>query len=1044
MPRKPAGGAPGDPVVFISSTVEDLGPIRAAAENAAKRAGFRPEMMEYFGASGRPSLDECLARVARAHVVVAISAHRFGWIPEDQPAPGGKSITQLECEHADAGGRGVEILPFVVDEAAPWPEDQRDEFILNQAMRDGKASSELFARVQRDMAGLQRFKSWLNAKPRETFRSAEDFEVKVLDALHKWRARHDEFAPASPPLAGALDRRALRPYLELLASRVSGLPLRGVDVGASDATGEPRRMDLSNVYVGLKTTTLDEAGPAPDARKGRPSSSADVERVPVSALDATIRERRVALLGDPGSGKSTFVNHLALCLAQHVLAPDAGWLARLPGWPAGEGLVPIVVTLRDLAVMPRDASSPPGADALWQFIERGLERDATGDAAPALKRALEGDQAIVLLDGLDEVTGEEPRKFVRAAVAAFFERHRKCRYVVTCRTLAWQDPRAQLPGVPAFTLAPFDHDDIDRFIGTWHAELRRVHAIDAAREDQLATGLRAAVRRPDLARLAPNPLLLTVMALVHTHKGVLPDARAQLYEDTVDLLLWRWEQVKLGAGTGSLRALLERAGCKDIDLKRALWTLAFEAHRDGGASDDPDALADIAEHRLLKSLARLCTPESLDWAGDVVEVIRSRAGLLIERAPEVFTLPHRTFQECFAGAHLASLGNFASEAISLFDRGAYWRTAILLGVGRLIHVSGETDRPLALVAGLCPGRTPVTAEGWRRAWLAGEVLREIGVARAGSTELGQDLVERVPRRLVELIEAGALTPVERAAAGNALAGLGDPRFRADRWYLPDDDGFGFRKVEAGPFTMGSDPAQDKDARKGEQPQHRLDLPEFYVAQCPVTVAQFRAFVEETGFDVGAPDGLRGIPNHPVTRVSWHEALAYGRWLTDRLRGSDSTPGELRERLHEGWDVTLPSEAEWEKAARGEEGLVYPWGNQFDAARANGQESGVSDTTTVGLFPQGASPCGALDMSGNVWEWTRSLWVDEAAYPYPSKPAAVRGRERLDAPDDVARVVRGGSFSYYANNLRAAFRHRIAPDLRFALIGFRVVASRLRS
>lgn len=189
----------GEPIVFISSTVEDLQPFRAAAEHAAKLAGFRVEMMEYFGASGRESLDECLARVARAHVVVCISAHRLGWVPAEQPVPGGKSVTQLECEQAVS--QGVEILPFLVDPDATWPQDQRDEF-RHRAGKDDTATPGLADEIQREASALQGFKEWLSTRPRETFETSSDLGLKVLDALHKWRARHTEFAPVSPPLHG--------------------------------------------------------------------------------------------------------------------------------------------------------------------------------------------------------------------------------------------------------------------------------------------------------------------------------------------------------------------------------------------------------------------------------------------------------------------------------------------------------------------------------------------------------------------------------------------------------------------------------------------------------------------------------------------------------------------------------------------------------------------------------------------------------------------------------------------------------------------------
>jgi|WetSurMetagenome_2_1015567.scaffolds.fasta_scaffold117629_2 toxoflavin biosynthesis protein ToxD len=225
----------------------------------------------------------------------------------------------------------------------------------------------------------------------------------------------------------------------------------------------------------------------------------------------------------------------------------------------------------------------------------------------------------------------------------------------------------------------------------------------------------------------------------------------------------------------------------------------------------------------------------------------------------------------------------------------------------------------------------------------------------------------------------------------------------------------FVRVPAGKFIMGGNRYADQ---KPPRPIEMLD--DYWIARYPVTNAQFARFVAavEYPFDQGA---WQTKADHPVVNVSWRDALAYCAWLNETLRD------ELRDLV-----LRLPTEAEWEKAARGPHSLEWPWGNEFDKRKCNSNEAGQGGTMPVGAYsPQGDSPYGAADMVGNVWEWCHSRYKP---YPYQAND----GREN-EAGDDV-RVLRGGSWFDDRNVVHSAYRYADPPDLRIDNLGYRCCIS----
>ncbi len=223
-------------------------------------------------------------------------------------------------------------------------------------------------------------------------------------------------------------------------------------------------------------------------------------------------------------------------------------------------------------------------------------------------------------------------------------------------------------------------------------------------------------------------------------------------------------------------------------------------------------------------------------------------------------------------------------------------------------------------------------------------------------------------------------------------------------------------VPPGSFLMGSDKARDSQAYDDELPQHKVALSGYWIGRYPVTVVQFRAFVKASGYKPHNADSLNGPDDHPVTRVTWHDALAFCHWLSKRT----------------GLPVTLPSEAEWEKAARGTDGRLYPWGDDLPDEHRCNFKSRVGGTTPIGRYsPQGDSPYGCADIAGNVWEWTRS---HKKQYPYDPTD----GREDMSAGDDVPRVLRGGSFISDSRLVRCALPLGYPANFCDLDYGFRLV------
>lgn len=887
---------------------------------------------------------------------------------------------------------------------------------------------------------------------------------KVMGDKIGQQINHHHYATPDPALKYAETRRA---YLRWLANEVNRVPLHEVDPQQNNPKADAIQLKLCDVYIGLDTT-----------RAG-------------SALEAVLRQTKTVLTGEPGSGKSTFVHHLIYSLAMHQLAPDPAQLqAFYAAWQeeAERKRLPVRVILRDFdAWLCSQAPQAASPKCLLDFIAKVLGDNGQAEAFEMLQTALKQGAVLLVLDGLDEVTQFSQRKLIRDIITKFSDAFYitpeidnktetkvaalNNRYVLTCRTRSYEQPvrgggDVRLPQFIQYKLALFDEAKIKAFVHAWYAELLKAGRFSSessanAKRNKLLPQLQKA----EFRRMAGNPLQLTLMAWVHTDEE-LPERRAQLYDRAIDLLLWHRESKKEGKRLKDLLVGLEDAQRR---VRAVLAEAAYLAHTQISRTDqdeDREKLADVSESGLVAALAQLRNDEygnpNKAWAQLVVDAICDRSGLLARRVENNLTFPHRTFQEYLAACHLIKLKDFVTEAGRLTadaNKLAVWREVILLAVGKDKYVDDQhiALRPEKLAAKLYKQTQKLKDESFfitlTAFWV--EVLCEIGLpSQAVERELDADLLKEMRIYLQTYISTNTHPPTKRAALGDALGRLGDPRFYgSDKLCLPAEPDLGLIEVPAGAFYMGTRQADaermvkqfgwDMESIKREIWGELVHLDSYYLARYPTTVAQFRVFchaADNGGFKPRDADCLADPDTRPVRYVTWHEAMRYCEWLNERLKGLANTPEWLRRGLHDGrYRVTLSNEAQWEKAARG--GIdnninprrTFTYGNESDPNCVNDYDTGIGTTSAVGCFAGGCGPYGHHDLLGNVWEWQRNAY---AAYPFQNKPEDKNNI--LDMKN--IRVVRGGAFGSYQGWVRCACRDEFHPDFLGGSLGFRVVVS----
>jgi formylglycine-generating enzyme required for sulfatase activity len=857
--------------------------------------------------------------------------------------------------------------------------------------------------------------------------------IAVVAGLWKFIAKRAEERPPE---------RRKRKYVEGLRKATAFIDMRRLnqddDPEPADDVSEIIRVDVERLYVPLKTTSQVLFAREPPRALDNIASPSVQDPRPLAEVVADTENNRLVIIGDPGAGKTTFIRYLAYVLCRIWLGeckPSDYGFCRRP--------FPLLLKVSELARHIREwrqkteKVNPTGPE--WLTHCMGATARATGvPLGPVFfERLLTSGEAILLIDSIDEGVSEDERKEIAKIIedAATTEFAGKCRFVVTSRPTAYHG-EVVINGFHRVEIAKFDDKDIQAFIAGWcdvmyqgedEASLkqRRKHLWDDIRS------------KPAVLDVARTPLTLTVLARLHHKNKVLPEQRAELYDQVLDLLATSRSAPQRTREFLEALALFMQAHPEGRKTELTLWQGAesIAGHFEGPSEK---AKVKVAERFL--------------------EDATVNTGIVVKHG-NIVKFWHECFRELLAASAIAGekideqRNILAAQGQKLFA--PEWREVIVL-LGGLTHQKKgpqDVDKIIStLLAGCDRDSLAVRCQG---AGLIGALLRDAGLGkyRPSDPAAHEFLKQHVP--LVFLREPPERVPIELAIeAADALGYLGDPRLARENFAA------NWVTIPAGEFVMGAqkrDPAQpnfDEDARHDESPPHSVYLDAYQIARYPVTVAEFARFVDGGGYQHqafwqaggfaecsarGRPDRWEKqllFPSRPVVSVSWYEAAAYAVWADRNLLAG----------------CRLPTEAQWERAARGPGGTArkYPWGDATRNRALLNFDGNVGSVTPVGVYPLGAAPIegknthGVDDMAGNVWEW---CWDWYAGDYYPNSPPA----NPCGAKSGPNRVLRGGHWvaESYAptpaswrgggGGCRSAARGNCVSHDRAGFFGFRLAA-----
>jgi formylglycine-generating enzyme required for sulfatase activity len=687
------------------------------------------------------------------------------------------------------------------------------------------------------------------------------------------------------------------------------------------------------------------------------SSGGDMRGGSIPLQEALPAHRKLLVVGDPGAGKSTFLKRVTFQLCNQY-ATGGPLPVRIEA-----AVLSTYIAQQHTRTGPADASSP---EWIPLFLGAQCGEKNRGLGADYFRAKLIAGDCHVLIDGLDETPDEPQRerlaKLIHEAAAAFDG----CRFVVTSRP----EGKIPIPGFEEALIGDLEPEAIRAFLAKLAKQL---YPTDETKERTFREDLEAAVNgRREIRKMTRNPVMLTALAVLQHNNVKLPEKRVDLYGS---ILEWLSKQ----------RAKPGRIPASDCLLRLRELALEMQNHEEGRQKQVTLAWAG-------EKLARRFA--NREAAERFLRAEQADSGIVVSRGREI-AYWHLTFQEYLAALEIAGWEDTAQHELLLGGEPRIykpeWRETALL-YGGLLHNMGprKVDALLRRVLDRMGGQ-PNLADRAKCVGLIGALLPDLVGYKVTDKRYGESL-----RLVMDIFDAEKSKSVpfqDRLAAAEALGQAGDPRLAKHEWVtIPAARNYWIGAQSQDP--KGRD--YDEEAY-GDEPLRQVNLAPFRIGKYPVTVAQYLTFVEEGTAPNREPenwDEQQEHPNWPVVNVTWHQATAYCEWAEGRL----------------------PTEEEWERAARGPNCTKYPWGKEdIDPSRANYDESKIGHPTPVGLYPSGASAEGACDMVGNVIEWTSSEWS--------------RGSGTY--------VWRGGCFDDVRRYARSSFRYYSQPDGRLRSLGFRL-------